>query len=301
MSELPTINKDDISIIQENEDESGFIQDTIINRTAIRRSNFNLSEKHNFDYSRSLRELFSRKNIIYFGKMIGEEPIPIEQTQGDIIIPIINKKQIHDRIKQMNEKDRSKIAYIHISTIQVILKSTFMGCNTPIELELRDDRIIDKEESIIARGKGNLAEGKIKFDVNIQTGLSLKDKDINKSLTIRYELLRRAFMYKGNHPFTVTYQINYALTNSHHSITFKTNDRIHVDKLFKPLLSLETPNLLVKNNYIERRKSTSEIQSVWIPKIEKPISVINGESTTQEVIQELKEAKEMIRSLSLRI
>ncbi|PWA89023.1 Enzymatic polyprotein [Artemisia annua] len=33
-----------------------------------------------------------------------------------------------------------------------------MGCNTPIELDLRDDKIIDKEESIIAIGKGNLAE-----------------------------------------------------------------------------------------------------------------------------------------------
>ena len=108
------------------------------------------------------------------------------------------------------KKDRSKIAYIHISTIQVILKSTFMGCNTPIELELRDDRIINKEESIIAKGKGNLAEGKIKFDVNIQMGLSLKDKDLNKSISIKYELLRRTFMNKGIHPFTVIYQINYA-------------------------------------------------------------------------------------------
>ena len=46
--------------------------DTIINRTTIRRSKFTLSEKRNFDYSMSLRELFSRKNIIYFGKIIGE-------------------------------------------------------------------------------------------------------------------------------------------------------------------------------------------------------------------------------------
>ena len=126
--------EEDVSIIYENEDESRFMSDTIINRTAIRRSNFTLSEKHNFDYTRKLRDLFSRKNIIYFGKIIGEEPVPIEQTKGDIIIPIINKQKISNRIKQMNEKDISKIAYIHISTIQVILKSTFMGCNTPIKL-----------------------------------------------------------------------------------------------------------------------------------------------------------------------
>ena len=135
-------------------------------------------------------------------------------------------------------------------------------------------------------------------------GLSLKDKDINKSITVRYELLRKTFMYKGNHPFTVTYQINYALTNSHHSITFKTSDRIHIDKLFEPLLSLETPNMFSKHKYIERsRKSTSDIPSVWVPQIEKPISVIHGESskTKDEVINEIKETKELIRLLSLRI
>ncbi|XP_071728489.1 uncharacterized protein [Rutidosis leptorrhynchoides] len=211
---------EDITTINDIDDESGFMADIMINRKAIRRTNFTLSEKHNFDNNRKIKDIFSRKNITYFGKMIGEEPVPIEQTKGDILIPIINRKQIRDRMKQMNEKDRTKIAYVHISTIQIIFKSTFMECNTPIELELRDDRIIDKHESIIAKGKGNLAEGKIKFDVNIQLGLSLKDKDLNKSITIRYELLRRNFMYKGNHPFTVTYQINYALTNSHHSITF---------------------------------------------------------------------------------
>lgn len=106
-------------------------------------------------------------------------------------------------------------------------------------------------------------------------------------------------MYKGNHPFTITYQINYALTNSHHSITFKTDNRIHIDKLFEPLLKLETPSLFSKHKYIERRNSASEIQSVWIPTIEKPISVTNGESSNTN--EEIKEMKEMIRSLSLRI
>ena len=234
-----TEKQDEISIIHNIENESGFMQDAIINKKAIRRSDFTLSEKHNFDY-KSFTNIFSRKNIIYFGKIVGEEPIPIEQTKGNIIIPIINQKQIRDRIMHMKEHDRSKIAYIHISTIQVILKSTFMGCDTPIKLELRDDKIIDRQESIIAQGKGNLSEGKLKFDLNIQMGLSLKDKDLSKSITVRYELLRRTFMRKGNHPFTITYQINYALTNSHHSITFKTKDVIHIDELFKPLFSLET-------------------------------------------------------------
>ena len=213
----------------------------------------------------------------------------------------------------MKENDRSKIAYIHISTIQVILKSTFMGCDTPIKLELRDDRIIDRQESIIAQGKGNLSEGKLKFDLNIQMGLSLKDKDLSKSITVRYELLRRTFMRKGNHPFTITYQINYALTNSHHSITFKTKDVIHIDELFKPLLSLETTQKqgLFTNRSLESKKKSDFINSsIWMPQIEKPFSVFNGETSSSTTIRksfsenrsdDIKEIKEMVRSLSLRI
>ena len=307
-----TEKQDEISIIHNIENESGFMQDAIINKKAIRRSDFTLSEKHNFDY-KSFTNIFSRKNIIYFGKIVGEEPIPIEQTKGNIIIPIINQKQIRDRIMHMKENDRSKIAYIHISTIQVILKSTFMGCDTPIKLELRDDRIIDRQESIIAQGKGNLSEGKLKFDLNIQMGLSLKDKDLSKSITVRYELLRRTFMHKGNHPFTITYQINYALTNSHHSITFKTKDVIHIDELFKPLLSLETvqKQCLFANRNLESKKRSNFIDSsIWMPQIEKPFSVFNGETSSSTNIRksfsenrsdDIKEIKEMVRSLSLRI
>lgn len=302
-------------VINNEENESGYIFDTLINKDninkdAIRKTNFTLSEKHNFKHD-TLKNFFSRKNIIYYGKIIGEEPIPIELTQGNIVIPIINKQQLKNRLQSIKEIDRSKIAYIHISTIQVILKSTFNDLNTPIELEIRDDRIINDQESIIAKGKGNLIEGKIKFNINIQLGLSLKDKNLSNSITVRYKLLRQNFMLKGNHPFTITYQINYALTNSHHSITFKTEDRIHVDKLFEPLLLLETPK--TSSNKLFNKSNTNFKEIITTPLIkreqiiEPPISTIIGKtsfcqpSISNENKEDINELKEMIRSLSLRI
>ena len=150
-------------VISNTENESGYILDALVNKNNI---NKDAIRKHNFQYS-TIKNLFFRKNIIYYGKIMGEEPIPIESTQGNIIIPIINKQQIRNRIQNIKETDRTKIAYIHISTIQVILKSTFSDLDTPIELEIRDDRIINENESIIAKGKGNLIEGKIKFNINI--------------------------------------------------------------------------------------------------------------------------------------
>ncbi|CAN1335458.1 hypothetical protein LINPERPRIM_LOCUS36745 [Linum perenne] len=53
---------------------------------------------------------------------------------------------------------------------------------------------------------------------------------------------------KGNSkPFSVTYQINYALTNSHHSLTFKDKEVITIEDLFKPIIHLEAPLKIVKN------------------------------------------------------
>jgi hypothetical protein len=48
-------------------------------------------------------------------------------------------------------------------------------------------------------------------------------------------------MKNGNHPFTICYRINYALSNSHHSIEFTGQYTIHIDELFTPIVKLESP------------------------------------------------------------
>ncbi|CAN1121891.1 hypothetical protein LINPERPRIM_LOCUS2454 [Linum perenne] len=53
-------------------------------------------------------------------------------------------------------------------------------------------------------------------------------------------------MKENSKPFSVTYQINYALTNSHHSLTFKDKEVITIEDLFKPIIRLETPLKIVK-------------------------------------------------------
>ncbi|CAN1163685.1 hypothetical protein LINPERPRIM_LOCUS32763 [Linum perenne] len=121
-----------------------------------------------------------------------------------------------------------------------------LGINAPIELEIRDDRIIDQEESIIAKGSGNLNCGIIKFDINLQQGLSLTDENLDSSIVIKYELKKEDLMKENSKPFSVTYQINYALTNSHHSLTFKDKEVITIEDLFKPIIHLEAPLKIIK-------------------------------------------------------
>ncbi|CAN1746447.1 hypothetical protein LINPERHAP1_LOCUS2798 [Linum perenne] len=77
-----------------------------------------------------------------------------------------------------------------------------LGINAPIELEIRDDIIIDQEESIIAKGSGNLNCGIIKFDINLQQGLSLTDENLDSSIIIKYELKREDLMKENSKPFS---------------------------------------------------------------------------------------------------
>ncbi|CAN1340696.1 hypothetical protein LINPERPRIM_LOCUS38934 [Linum perenne] len=180
--------------------------------------------------------------------MIGEVAIPSNQANGNFLVQIINKEQIGKRLSKLKIEERRKIAYIHISTIQIIIKSTMkLGINAPIELEIRDDRLLDQDESIIAKGLGNLSCGIIKFDINLQQGLSLTDENLDSSIVIKYELKREDLMKENSKPFSVTYQINYALTNSHHSLTFRDKEVITIEDLFKPIIRLETPIKIVKS------------------------------------------------------
>ncbi|CAN1186668.1 hypothetical protein LINPERPRIM_LOCUS10955 [Linum perenne] len=179
--------------------------------------------------------------------MIGEVTIPFNQTNGNFLVQIINKEQIRKLLSKVKPEERTKIAYIHISTIQIIIKSTMkLGINAPIELEIRDDRILNQEESIIAKGSGNLSCGIIKFDINLQQGISLTDENLDSSIVIKYELKIDDLMKENSKPFSVTYQINYALTNSHHSLTFKDQEVITIEDLFKPIIHLEAPLKIVK-------------------------------------------------------
>ncbi|CAN1849867.1 hypothetical protein LINPERHAP1_LOCUS39571 [Linum perenne] len=219
--------------IQRQEEDNYFLDGLIDVKKIKERTNFTLSETQNFVTKSFLSKLLNRDNIIKYGKMIGEVAIPFNKANGNFLVQIINKEQIGKKLSKLKIEERKKIAYIHISTIQIIIKSTMkLGINTPLELEIRDDRLLDQEESIIAKGLGNLSCGIIKFNINLQQGLSLTDENLDSSIVIKYELKRKDLMKENSKPFSVTYQINYALTN--------------IEDLFKPIIRLETPIKIIK-------------------------------------------------------
>ncbi|CAN1798761.1 hypothetical protein LINPERHAP1_LOCUS21854 [Linum perenne] len=150
-----------------------------------------------------------------------------------------------------------------------------IGINAPMELEIRDDRLINDEESIIAKGEGNLGVGILKFDINLQQGLSLTDGNLDSAIVIKYELKRNNFMKENCKPFSVTYQINYALTNS--------------QDLFKPVIHLESPLKIIKSNHVQPRISIDNRSSLKQIKNEeeeekiKNITILHQNDNTEEI------------------
>ncbi|AES67244.1 viral movement protein [Medicago truncatula] len=250
------------------EGTSSYYADDIIDNK-IEESDLSLTAEENFKRKfNKFKEFFSRKNILKFGIMIEEEAISIENTQGNIFISTIQKTQIEKRIETFSEKEKSKSGYIHISTIQILIKSTFMkGIDSPLEIALEDSRILDKRQATIAQVKCNLKYEKIKFDINLQMGLSLKDKDLDRSIVFHYKLENSNFMKKGNHPFTICYRINYSLSNSHHSIEFIGKNTIHIDELFTPLVTLRSP---IFRNLARNSFSLIEAEKYIFEETEKP-------------------------------
>ncbi|CAN1177028.1 hypothetical protein LINPERHAP1_LOCUS4962 [Linum perenne] len=296
--------------IQRQEEDNYFLDGLIDVKKIKERTNFTLSETQNFATKSFLSKLFNRDNIIKYGKMIGEVAIPFNQANSNFLVQIINKEQIGKRLSKLKIEERRKIAYIHISTIQIIIKSTMkLGINAPIELEIRDDRLLDQDESIIAKGLGNLSFGIIKFDINLQQGLSLTDENLDSSIVIKYELKREDLMKKNSKPFSVTYQINYALTNSHHSLTFRDKEVITIEDLFKPIIRLETPIKMVKAepnprkvNQVGRLTKSERFQLKELENQEreddiKNITIIHQNQDNSEI----ETLKQMITDLSNRI
>ncbi|CAN1775176.1 hypothetical protein LINPERHAP1_LOCUS13249 [Linum perenne] len=306
-----TENNDNMfDYIQKQEEDSYFLDGLIDIKKIKERTNFTLAETQNFVTKSFLSKLFNRDNIIKYGKMIGEVAIPFNQANGNFLVQIINKEQIGKRLSKLKSEERKKIAYIHISTIQIIIKSTMkLGINAPIELEIRDDRLLDQDESIIAKGLGNISCGIIKFDINLQQGLSLTYENLNSSIVIKYELKREDLMKENSKPFSVTYQINYALTNSHHSLTFRDKEVITIEDLFKPIIRLETPIKIVKAEPSRKsiqqdpRKTNQRFQPIELEDQNqeeneiKNITIIHQNQENKEI----EILKQMITDLSNRI
>ena len=63
---------------------------------------------------------------MYYGLSLTEKALNIEITSNKIEIPLLEKIELLKRIEKFDEKERCKIIWIYIGSIQMIISAAFV-------------------------------------------------------------------------------------------------------------------------------------------------------------------------------
>ncbi|KAL0352232.1 UNVERIFIED_CONTAM: movement protein [Sesamum calycinum] len=89
---------------------------------------------------------------------------------------------------------------------------------------------------------GNLYAGKLIFDIHPRIAYNLADQDFSRVLTLHQDFKRKDLMKEGNRPYSITYRIAYALSNTHHSDLFLRKEYIEIPRIFKEFAKVMAPD-----------------------------------------------------------
>ncbi|KAK4383652.1 movement protein [Sesamum angolense] len=89
---------------------------------------------------------------------------------------------------------------------------------------------------------GNMYAGKLMFDIHLRIAYNLADQDFNRVLTLHQDFKRKDLMKEGNRPYSITYRIAYALSNTHHSDLFIRKEYIEIPRIFKEFAKVMAPD-----------------------------------------------------------
>ncbi|KAK4406323.1 putative enzymatic polyprotein [Sesamum angolense] len=88
---------------------------------------------------------------------------------------------------------------------------------------------------------GNLYAGKLMFDIHPRIAYNLADQDFSRVLTLHQDFKRKDLMKEGR-PYSITYRIAYALSNTHHSDLFLRKEYIEIPRIFKEFAKVMAPD-----------------------------------------------------------
>ncbi|KAL0373861.1 UNVERIFIED_CONTAM: movement protein [Sesamum radiatum] len=83
---------------------------------------------------------------------------------------------------------------------------------------------------------------KLMFDIHPRIAYNLADQDFSRVLTLHQDFKRKDLMKEGNRPYSITYRIAYALSNTHHSDLFLRKEYIEIPRIFKKFAKVMTPD-----------------------------------------------------------
>ncbi|WMV41494.1 hypothetical protein MTR67_034879, partial [Solanum verrucosum] len=177
----------DIQIInkEEHQDEESLEQKIIFDNSIfeqIKGKELDLIVAKIFEIP-TIRNWFKRQKEEYYVVSQREYIIDFKYTKGNAKIPIINK-EIQDI------KAKNPIKYVHLGGTEILIKACFReGIDTPIEIYLVDDKIIQPiEKSIISAVRGNLIYQKFKFIISANYSVAINDRNIDKSRVLYWRM-----------------------------------------------------------------------------------------------------------------
>ncbi|KAL2243450.1 UNVERIFIED_CONTAM: movement protein [Sesamum indicum] len=187
--------------------------------------------------------LNQRKHHIMYKVSSGEFAIPMELTGNVMEMQLIPKEEILEELSKLREEVAITMKWIHIGTIEVVIKATFKeGIDSEIHLSIMDRRINNLRDGCLGTMIGNLYAGKLMFDIHPRIAYNLADQDFSRVLTLHQDFKRKDLMREGNRPYSITYRIAYALSNTHHSDLFLRKEYIEIPRIFKEFAKVMTPD-----------------------------------------------------------
>ncbi|KAL0286019.1 UNVERIFIED_CONTAM: movement protein [Sesamum angustifolium] len=167
----------------------------------------------------------------------------MEFTGNVMEMQLIPKEEILDKLSRLREEIAVTMKWIHIGTIEVVIKATFKeGIDSEIHLSIMDRRINNLRDGCLGTMIGNLYAEKLMFDIHPRIAYNLADQDFSKVLTFHQDFKRKDLMKEGNRPYSITYRIAYALSNTHHSDLFLRKEYIEIPRFFKEFAKVMAPD-----------------------------------------------------------
>ncbi|KAL0440119.1 UNVERIFIED_CONTAM: putative enzymatic polyprotein [Sesamum latifolium] len=167
----------------------------------------------------------------------------MELTKNVMEMQLIPKEDILEELSKLREEVATTMKWIHIGTIEVVIKATFKeGIDSKIHISIMDRRINNLRDGCLGTMIGNLYAGKLMFDIHPKIAYNLADQDFSRVLTLHQDFKRKDLMKEGNRPYSITYRIAYAISNTHHSDLFLRKEYIEIPRIFKEFAKVMTPD-----------------------------------------------------------
>ncbi|DAF42457.1 TPA_asm: movement protein [Bacopa monnieri virus 3] len=234
MNELNTKNIDiyEENINIESNNQRIIFDNTIHNK--IKNEDFTLDRRKFFKQPMLMKLKKQKHEIVVVSKR--EKAIDIKDTTGKVCLPLLDKQMIKYEIDALKQQDIC-YRYVELIATEVIIKACFTeGINTPIELMLVDERIIEPiEKSIIAELIGNLVYQKVRFIINPNYSVSLTDKYIEKSYVLYFKLTGIK-MPEGAKVISIKCKNAYIISTNHHIKTKHKLQPLTIDNMFQEIL-----------------------------------------------------------------